>query len=483
MPFALSMLSPMAQRTDLQRLLRGLDAPGRRKVSAAYAFARGHLSVLTRRTGRSYAEHGMEVALVLREVTGDPILLLAALLHDAYLLPDAEALLAASSLTPEERKLAYAMHELRRMHIDANTRDLDKVIAAFSADERLLVLRMAHRINDVRHLGRFLPDLRRAIARETLHMYASIAGRLGMHRWRHEMEDACFRYLQPRTAAALERRLRDCRELDEACLTHTTRFLRRRLRARGIPSRITSRIKGLYSTYRKMVLRKRRFEELTDRLALRVIVPDDDACYRALGVIHAVLHPMPGKLKDYIGAPKENGYRSIHTVVYPLAGVTEQPMEIQIRSEGMHAECEDGLARHTDYKHYLYALHSDETRVHLLRNLESLRMEARSPSAFETALRRYFDDAHAALFDARNNLYHLRKPLTALDFVCHVYGRRFLTLRRVRVNGRERPVGTVLKDGDIIDARFGRRRSADASWAAHCRHAGTRKLLNGVPPV
>jgi len=426
----------------------------KRLVQEAYRFAWKKLSEINRRSGISYATHGTDVALVLREITANPSLIAVALLHDIFLLPKGEEVLSQSVLSPEERVLALAMHELRRLHIDADTKDLDRVIAAFSSDERLLLLRMAHRLHDVRNMSRFKPDLQRAIARETLHMYTSIAGRLGMHAWRFEMEEACFRFLQPKVASELEKKLVAFRRLDLVCVRHAQRFLNKKMHGQRIHCRLGYRIKGLYSTYRKMVLKNRQFEELTDRLALRVIVKTVEDCYRALGVVHSVFHPIPGKLKDYIGAPKENGYRSIHTVIYPLPGITEQPMEIQIRTEEMHDECEFGIARHTDYKHYLYALQSAPTRVQLFRNLLSLRQEARSPEQFRNALRTYFDEGHAAIFDAENNLYHLPKPVTAKSFICHVYGDDHHPVRSVKINGRVQSIDMPLRDGDTVEAVF-----------------------------
>lgn len=435
------------------------------------------LSTVRRRSGESYAEHGCEIAAVLRETLADPSLLCVAILHDVLVHPDGDALLERAPLTPNERQLVRQLHPLRRLHIDANTEDLDRVINAFTEDAHLLTLRMAHRLNDVRHLDRFPAKLRQQIATETLHMYAAIASRLGMHAWRYEMEDTCFRLLQPRLARRLEEKFAACATLDAACLRHAKRFLARKLRGENSEPSIQGRIKQLYSTYRKMTIKRRRFEELTDRLALRVIVPSIKDCYQALGIVHAAFHPIPGKLKDYIGAPKENGYRSIHTVVYPLPGVTEQPMEIQIRTAQMDDDCEHGIAGHGEYKNTLYALRSRTARVDLFRSLQNLRKEARSPQQFETALRTYFSDDHLALFDTKNNLYHLKKPVTALDFICQVYGKRCRYLKTVQINGREWSFDTLLRDGDTVEARFGRVVTLKQEWLNGCRHAGSRQLL------
>ena len=179
----------------------------------------------------------------------------------------------------------------------------------------------------------------------------------------------------------------------------------------------------------------------------------------------------------HIGVPKENGYRSIHTVVYPLPGVNEQPIEIQIRTREMHEECEYGIAKHGEYKNFLYALNSRSARVALFRNLQNLREETRSPKQFEEALRTYFREDHIAIFDARNNLYHLKDPATALDFVCSVFEKRIRFLKSVRINGRERSLDTPLHDGDTVEGLFGKESRVDRSWLSYPRHNVTKRMI------
>lgn len=459
------------------RLLKLCPAPGQARIRCACEFGTAHLHSLTRRSGESYGEHGCEVALALAEFSTDPSLLSVAILHDILVHPEGDALLAAAPLSAEERSLIGKLHPLRRLHIDANTEDLDRVIDAFTEDPKLLPIRMAHRLNDVRHLQRFEASLKRQIVKETLHMYTAIAGRLGLHAWRHEMEDICFLILQPKIAALLQKKVDEMRATDEACLAHASKFLQKMLKKHGIQSELHTRYKTLYSTYRKMAIKKKRFEELTDRLAIRVLVPQTRDCYLALSVVHAVFHPIPGKLKDYIGAPKENGYRSIHTVIYPLPGVTEQPIEIQIRTKEMHDECEFGAMQHGEYKNAVYALGARPARVNLFRSLALLREEARSPAQFTEALRTYFRDDHIALFDSQNNLYHMKDPVTALDFVCHVHGKRVVRLKSVAINGRTREMDTKLSDGDTVEARFGVKQTIQRSWVDACRQKSSQQKI------
>lgn len=419
-------------------------------VWVAVAYAEAHLYGVNRASGESYGQHGMEVAATLAEVSDDPLLLSVAVLHDIPMHPDAEKLMKEAPLTDEQRQLVQGMHRLRRLHIDMNTHDLDTMISAFAEDSRLLLLRMAHRMNDVRHMERFNSKRQEEIAHETLYMYTAVSGRLGFNRWRWQMEDICFMELQPRVAKRIQKRFTDMREMDETCLSHTRTFLEKMLKENGIEADIDKRIKGIYSTYRKMVIKNRTFEELTDRLALRVLVATEDDCYRALGIIHRNMRPMPGKLKDYIGIPKQNGYRSIHTVVYPLQGISELPIEIQIRTLEMHREGEYGIASHGDYKHWLYTLNSTQSRANLFRNLENLHGVIRSQRTFTQALKHSFNSNKLVIFDPQNNLYHLPRKSTALDFVKRS-GENVLESIGVRVNGRERPLDTPLNDGDTVE--------------------------------
>lgn len=449
-------------------------------MDAVRAFALRHLSGIKRSSGESYAKHCAEVAEVLLECGDNPSLHRVALLHDLLVHPAGETLLEQSPLAPEERMLVRGMHRLRKLHIDANVRDLDTVVREISADGRLLLLRIAHRLNDVRHIDRFATDRRKAIASETLHMYSALAGRMGMNVWRYRMEDPCFRIVNPRAALQLEKKFKQVRRTDLICLKQSADFLKKKLEENGIESDIRHRIKGLYSAYRKMVLKNRTFDELTDRLALRIIVRSDLDCYKALGVVHSLMHPIPGKLKDYIGAPKENGYRSVHTVVYPLPGVTEQPMELQIRTRAMHDECEFGIACHAGYKEYMYALQSRPARVNLFRNLQQLSERTESPEQFETALRKYFSEDHMAVFDPENNLYHLRKPATVLDFACVTQAAKVEKLTGALLNGRRCDIDRKLQDGDVVELRFGSKKTVCIDWVQIAHHRGSRRLIHSL---
>lgn len=424
------------------------------KINACFEFAKTHLSNIERRSGETYANHCAEVAQTLQEAIYDPSLICVALLHDLLVHDFGETLMKEAPLTENEKDLVRKMYVLRRLHIDSNTEDLEQFFDAFLNDGRVLVLRMAHRLNDVRNLERFEKNLQLQIAKETLHMYTAIAGRIGMHAWRHEMEDSCFFKVYPEVAAEIAKKFEAYKEIDEICLRQTQTFLEKTFKEKGIKCEIDNRVKTYYSTYRKMVFKNRKFDELTDRLAIRMVTDNLEDCYRTLGIVHQTFNPIPGKLKDYIGAPKMNGYQSIHTVIYPLNGVTEQPIEIQIRSKDMHHMCEYGTAAHENYKNYTYRLSTNTTQLDLLRELKNLKEDIKSPKQFEDALREYFQSDHIAVFDHENNLYHLKKTATIEDFVQIAYKREPQHIQQARINGKKSETSAELHDGDIIEAKF-----------------------------
>lgn len=461
-------------------LAKNLGTEESQALRLVYDYAKKTLSGVSRRSGESYFQHGCEVAKTLKEVSDDPNLLAVAILHDIQVHPSGARLLREAPLTDDQRRMVRGMYRLRRLHIDENTQDLDYVVDLVMKDPRLVVLRMAHRLNDVRSLDRFQGNLRSRLAKETLHMYTAIAGRLSMNTWRTELEDRCFVELYPQPAESLRLLMEKSRDLDIACLQHAKRFVQKKLKEHGISCRIEGRIKGLYSSYRKMLLKQRTFPELTDRLALRVILDETVDCYKTLWIVHQNMNPMPGKLKDYIGTPKENGYRSIHTVVYPIPGVTDRPIELQIRTAEMHQECEFGMAAHSKYKRLNYKLKSRGSRVNLFRNLSVLRQGVETPDQFRTVLQKHFLENKMLVFDEHSNVYYLQKPSTALDFACAAYGRKVGRLKKVRVNGRVQALGTHLQDGDTIEVQFGKQRQLKRNWRDYCEVEPNRALIQGL---
>jgi guanosine-3',5'-bis(diphosphate) 3'-pyrophosphohydrolase len=465
---------------QLKKLVEGFDDTWSEEIGRVYSFSSKYLTKIQRASGESYFQHGIEVALTLKEIIPDPRLVIVAILHDLPVHPQGEKLLLKALLSNFQRKLILDMFQLRHLHIDAEMRDLDLALRSFTKDTRILLLRMAHRLNDMRHIDHFSEDRQQRLASETLHMYTAIASQLGINAVRTELEDRCFLYLFPEIAQKMKKQFQQLESVDKVCLSRMRDFICQKLGEYNIENRVQFRIKGLYSTYRKMLLKNLVLSEVMDRLALRIIVENEEDCYRVLWLVHKYMHPVPEKLTDYIGMPKDNGYRSIHTVIYPFVGVTEVPMEIQIRTHEMEKECEFGQAAHGDYKKIRYALTSMTSRVNLFRNLSVKRDVMNNPDDFEKIFRDYFNERKTMIFDEMGKPYYIDKSFTVLDFVCLQYGEKVIQLKTARVNGRIQHFSTFLRNGDIVHIRFSPENKIKREWLDYCESPSSIKLLSGL---
>jgi GTP diphosphokinase / guanosine-3',5'-bis(diphosphate) 3'-diphosphatase len=452
------------------RLLAMIEPPGREEVAEVLAFAREHLRAIPRQIDGNYATHSIRVAETVAEMTTDPVLLRVALLHDLLAHADGETLLRQSPLTREERDLARKMFMLRHLRLDSNMEQLETALYAFIEQPKVLPLRIAHRLHDIRQLEEFPSDSAQHIATETLSIYCAIAQRFGFSAWRREMEDRCFRLLQPQEAAATQAMIDRVHGSEMGDLRRAKTFLSKHFRNAGIAAQIHCKTKCLYTTHSKMEREQIPFDGLHDRLQIRVIVGRSDWCYAALSVVHSIFSPMPGLLQDFIGSPKDNGYRSIDTFVYPCAGVTSRPLDISIRTAQMHDECEFGIG-----KGGRLAI-TRNTWLDLLHHLHVRGHEMQAPWQFAELLRGYFAGG-IGLYDSKHNFYRLRPPVTALDFACHVYGSACAGLQSVSRNGVQCPLDTPLKNGDTVGARFSPATRVSKEWIDACRHDSSKDVI------
>lgn len=453
----------------------------RDSVSELEVFVKKHLSnIIRKHTGESYAEHSIKMTATLKELTDDPTLLRGSMAHDVLMHPNGKNLLKEIDLSKREAKIVQKMHQLRRLHIDENVQDLGFVVRSFTNDKDIIILRLAHRLCDIRNIGKFKGDIKKSLARETIFAYGPIAGRLGFNAWRREMEDVSFAVLHPRYAKQLKDQFEAYRKFDLTCLRQTKKFVEKNLEKAGIKAEVHYRIKGVYSTYKKLLSSKYTFRTMPDRLAVRILVNTIDDCYRTLGIIHKIMRPMAKGVKDYIGAPKDNGYRSIHTVVYPLPHITEQQIEVQIRTLEMHQDCEFGLAAHYKYKHLNYALADHLSPVDILRNFETLRIETKSPQRFKEVLQNHLAGNKLIIFDQDNNIYHIGRPATVLDFVCLTQKKRCSKLKEVYVNGRPQPFAYTLHDGDTVRLSFAKHKTLKKDWLNFCQKKVNKEFLKSL---
>ncbi|WP_366517471.1 bifunctional (p)ppGpp synthetase/guanosine-3',5'-bis(diphosphate) 3'-pyrophosphohydrolase [uncultured Methylophaga sp.] len=328
-----------------------LDAKHVDSIRRAYHFADNAHEGQTRRSGERYITHPLAVAHVLAMMHMDYECIMAGLLHDVI----EDTALTRDDLTAEfgeevaelvegVTKLAKAAFETTK---HAQAENLRKMLLAMSRDIRVIIVKLADRLHNMRTLGHLRPEKRRRIAHETLDIYAPIAQRLGMNLMRCELEDLGFHVLYPIRYRVLQGAVRKARGNRKEIVSQITASILNRMEQEGLTADIQGREKNLYSLYKKMVSKQLSFSEVMDVYAFRIIVDDVDACYRMLGVVHNLYKPVQGKFKDYIAIPKANGYQSLHTVLFGPYGV---PIEVQIRSRDMDHMAEAGVAAHWLYK-------------------------------------------------------------------------------------------------------------------------------------
>ena len=334
--------------------------------------------------------------------------------------------------------------------------DLRRWLTSISVDVRTLVLRVGLRLGALEGLAEGTESGnqdgdQKDIAQETMDLYVPLADRMGMGALRTRLEDACFRLLQPAVHAEMTRSIESIRKQDQICLSLLEDGVTRLLEQRGVDATVQSRTKGLYSIYRKMCRLESSLDDVMDRIGLRIIVPSIEACYQVLGLLHTRFRPVPGTFDDYIGFPKENGYQSLHTCVYPVPDISIKPVEFQIRTEAMHREAEYGVAAHWLYKNREGARAEDRRQLEELCQLLPESDEGFDFDAFLDRLHRRIRDDRLVVF--RDQRHHVRLPAntTVRDLGRQLVGPNEPETH-VRINGTCHSPDYLLRDGDSIDS-------------------------------
>ncbi|HCL41551.1 MAG TPA: guanosine-3',5'-bis(diphosphate) 3'-diphosphatase, partial [Pseudomonas sp.] len=320
-------------------------------VRRAYFYAEQAHDGQTRRSGEPYVTHPLAVAHILADMHMDHQSLMAAMLHDVIEdtgIPK-DALIEQFGDTVAE--LVDGVSKLTQMTFEtkaeAQAENFQKMALAMARDIRVILVKLADRLHNMRTLGALAPEKRRRIAKETLEIYAPIANRLGMHSLSTEFEDLGFKAMYPMRSMLIDRAVRNARGNRKELLNRILESLQACLEREGLQGKVMGREKHLYGIYQKMRGKKKSFNEIMDVYAFRIIVDKPDTCYRVLGAVHSLYKPFPGRFKDYIAIPKANGYQSLHTTLFGMHGV---PIEIQIRTEEMEELANNGIAAHWVYK-------------------------------------------------------------------------------------------------------------------------------------
>jgi GTP pyrophosphokinase len=420
-------------------------------VKKAYDYSLKHHDGQTRASGEPYLVHPLEVALVLAEMKMDPVAVAAGLLHDSV---------EDTSVTIQDireefgEQVAHIVEGVTKISkIDFATREeqqaenLRKMMLAMVDDIRVVLIKLADRLHNMRTLEHLQPERQHKIAEETLEIYAPIAHRLGMGKIRGELEDLGFRFLDPVGYEQVEKAVNARRKQGEAFLAKMQGIITDKLKEAGIQARVESRIKRVYSIHKKLQRQRISVDQVYDLYAMRIVTRSLQDCYAVLGIIHNLWKPVPGRIKDFIAMPRPNFYQSLHTSVITEDGT---PFEIQIRTEEMHMMAEEGIAAHWKYKDGPVSA-QDEQRLAWLRQVVEWQRDVSDPNEFLSTLKVDLYPEEVYTFTPKGKVVVLPRDATPIDFAYTIHTEVGHTCTGAKVNGRMVPLRYKLHSGDIVE--------------------------------
>jgi GTP pyrophosphokinase len=433
----------------------------------AYIFSAVEHKGQVRASGEPYLVHPLEVAAILAEMRMDPICVAVGLLHDVL----------EDTLTTPERVQEYFGIDV--LHIvegvtkisqipfatseERQAENYRKMLLAMVDDIRVILVKLADRLHNMRTLQHLPEERQKRIARETLDIYAPIAGRLGMAKIKNELEDLAFRYTDPSGYEALGQQVEERRKQAAAFIEKIRAFVDQKLRTAGIEAQIEGRIKRLHSIQQKLKRQRIDIEQVYDFVALRVLVGSVADCYAALGVLHNTWRPVPGRIKDFIAMPRPNGYQSLHTSVISEDG---HPFEVQIRTHEMHRIAEEGIAAHWKYKEGRTGVDKDDHAFSWLRQLLEWQQEVKDPHEFLNSLKLDLYPEEVYCFTPRGEVKMLPRGASPIDFAYAIHTEVGHQCVGARVNGKMVPLRYKLKNGDIVEILTSPGHKPSRDWLA-----------------
>jgi guanosine-3',5'-bis(diphosphate) 3'-pyrophosphohydrolase len=448
----------------------------------AYVFSAMEHKGQVRHSGEPYLVHPLEVADLLADLKLDVVAVAAGLLHDVV----------EDTLTTPERiaelfgpDVAHVVEGVTKIGAipfssseERQAENFRKMLLAMVDDIRVILVKLADRLHNMRTLGHLSEERRMKIAQETLDIYAPIASRLGMSKVKNELEELAFRHLEPSAYEALRAKVEAKRRHGEGVIEGLTRTIRTKLNEAQVPViLLDGRIKRLYSIHLKLKRQKIDLDRVYDFVALRVVTESVKDCYAALGIIHQTWSPVPGRIKDFIAMPRPNGYQSLHTSVVSEQGF---PFEVQIRTEEMHRRAEEGIAAHWKYKEGRVGDNRDEHYFHWMRQLLEEQQEVRDPQEFMRNLKIDLYPEEVYIFTPKGEVRSLPRGATPVDFAFSIHTDVGIQCVGARVNGRMVPLRTRLKNGDIVEivTQPGHKPSRD--WLAFLATSRARNKVRHV---
>lgn len=475
------MKTPEERFSDLKAMAATyLDADDEAILEHAFDFANTAHKGVTRKSGEPYILHPIEVAIILADLRMDVDTLCAALLHDTVEDTDVTPEDVEREFNDQVRQLVEGVTKITRIEVeslsDKQVATIRKMFVAMSKDIRVIVIKLADRLHNMRTLAALREDRRIFKARETLEIYAPIAHRLGINSIKWELEDLSFFYLEPNKYKQVSRMVTESRAEREAYLADVIAIIRDEMGKVGIQAQVMGRPKHLYSIYQKMAKKGKGFSEIYDLIAVRIIVKSVRDCYSALGAVHTLWHPMPGRFKDYIAMPKFNMYQSLHTTVMGPAG---RPLEVQIRTEEMHRASEYGVAAHWRYKESGGKVSASalDTQLAWLREMVDWQDETEDSREFLKSLKMDLDESEVFVFTPKGEVMSLRAGATPVDFAYAIHTEVGNHCVGAKVNGSIVPLSYQLQVGDRVEILTQKSANPSRDWLTMVKTPSARSKI------
>ncbi|MGH9675765.1 MAG: RelA/SpoT family protein, partial [Candidatus Acidiferrum sp.] len=447
-------------------------------IRKAYDYCLEHHKGQSRASGKTFLVHPLEVALVLADMKLDASAIAAGLLHDAVedtdvTHEDIERDFGANIAHLVEgvtkiSKIDFASREERQAE------NVRKMILAMVDDIRVVLIKLADRLHNMRTLEHLPAERQKKIAQETLDVYAPIAHRLGMGKVRGELEDLAFRYTDAIGYKQISQAVESRRKNGEHFLQQIEAVIREKLKENGVEAKVESRIKRNWSIHQKLLRQRITVDQVYDFLAIRIITNSVRDCYAALGAIHNLWRPVAGRIKDFIAMPRPNLYQSLHTTVIAENGT---PFELQIRTEEMHKMCEEGIAAHWKYKDGAPVSAKDEERLAWLRQVVEWQKEVKDPGEFLTALKIDLYPEEVYTFTPKGKVVILPRDATPVDFAYAIHTEVGERCVGAKVNARMAPLRSKLKSGDIVEIITSPSHHPSRDWLGFVRSTRARHKI------
>jgi GTP diphosphokinase / guanosine-3',5'-bis(diphosphate) 3'-diphosphatase len=474
-PLALSEIIP-GWTTDAEPVPERLD---RELLARAYRFSERAHAGQKRKSGEDFVSHCVEVAKILADLQLDSVTVASGLIHDVV---EDTAVTVADIEREFGREIAQIVDGLTKIgNLPLNStqerqvENYRKLLLSIAKDARVILIKLADRLHNMRTLDWLPPEKRRRIATETRDLYAPLAHRFGMAKMRWELEDLSFKHLEPDEYKNLAKLVAQKRGERESLIAQMREPLDTELRRAAMKDvDVTGRPKHLWSIYKKMKQREKPYEEIYDLLAIRVLVNSVPDCYHALGIIHDGWTPLQERIKDYIAQPKSNGYQSLHTTVF---GPGRQLFEIQIRTRDMHRTAEYGIAAHWLYKESPKGSEDLDRHLAWFRQVLELQLDAKTPDEFLEFLKLDLYQDEIFVFTPTGDVIQLPKGATPLDFAFAVHTEVGLHCQGARVNGRIAPLSRALKNSETVEIITSPSARPSRDWLSHVRTGRARHKI------